>query len=84
MDTNLTGTLRSCQIFGRHMLERGYGRMANIVSLMGRFGWTEELVGAVVYLCSDAMSFVTGQTLVVDPGFLASGLNQSSREEIEA
>src|ERR1700733_5556169 len=33
MDTNVTGTLRACQIFGRHMLERGYGRIVNIASL---------------------------------------------------
>jgi NAD(P)-dependent dehydrogenase (short-subunit alcohol dehydrogenase family) len=42
---------------------------------MGRFGRTEELVGAAVYLCSDAASFVTGETLVIDGGFLASGVN---------
>jgi len=144
VDTNLTGTLRACQIFGKHMLERGYGRIVNIASLnsfvalnevaayaaskagvvsltrslavewskkgvtvnaiapgvfrtalntdlldntprgqellmrtpMGRFGRTEELVGAAIYLCSDAASFVTGETLVVDGGFLASGVNQ--------
>lgn len=144
VDTNLTGTLRACQVFGAHMLERGYGRIVNIASLnsfvalsevaayaasksglvsltrslavewskrgvivnaiapgvfrtalnanlldstprgqellmrtpMGRFGKTEELVGAAVYLASDAASFVTGQTLVVDGGFLASGVNQ--------
>jgi NAD(P)-dependent dehydrogenase (short-subunit alcohol dehydrogenase family) len=43
---------------------------------MARFGKTEELIGAVVYLASDAASFVTGQSLVVDGGFLASGVNQ--------
>jgi NAD(P)-dependent dehydrogenase (short-subunit alcohol dehydrogenase family) len=43
---------------------------------MGRFGKTEELVGSAVFLASDAASFVTGQTIVVDGGFLASGVNQ--------
>ena len=43
---------------------------------MGRFGKTEELVGAAIYLASDSASFVTGQILVVDGGFLASGVNQ--------
>src|SRR5258708_33221685 len=32
-ETNLTGTLRGCQIFGRHMLERGYGRIINLAWL---------------------------------------------------
>ena len=43
---------------------------------MGRFGTTEELVGAAVFLASDAASFVTGHLLAVDGGFLASGVNQ--------
>ncbi len=144
LDTNLTGTLRACQIFGRHMLAREYGRIINIASLstfvalyevaayaasksavasltkslavewssrgvcvnaiapgvfrtalneklldetergrefllrtpMKRFGKVEELAGAAVFLASDAASFVTGEILVVDGGFLASGVNQ--------
>jgi NAD(P)-dependent dehydrogenase (short-subunit alcohol dehydrogenase family) len=144
LDTNLTGTLRACQVFGKLMLERGYGRIVNIASLnsfvaltevaayaaskaavasltrslavewskkgvtvnaiapgvfvtelnhkllnstprgqellmrtpMGRFGKTEELIGAAVFLASDGASFITGQTLPVDGGFLASGVNQ--------
>jgi NAD(P)-dependent dehydrogenase (short-subunit alcohol dehydrogenase family) len=43
---------------------------------MGRFGRTEELVGAAILLASDAATFITGHTLVVDGGFLASGVNR--------
>lgn len=38
---------------------------------MGRFGEAQELVGAAIYLSSQAASFVTGTTLVVDGGFTA-------------
>ena len=43
---------------------------------MKRFGKVDELVGAAIYLASDAASFVTGHVLAVDGGFLASGVNQ--------
>jgi NAD(P)-dependent dehydrogenase (short-subunit alcohol dehydrogenase family) len=43
---------------------------------IARFGQLEELVGAAVFLASDAASFITGQAIVVDGGILASGVNQ--------
>lgn len=42
---------------------------------MRRFGNPEELVGAAVLLASDGASFITGQCVAVDGGFLASGVN---------
>jgi NAD(P)-dependent dehydrogenase (short-subunit alcohol dehydrogenase family) len=41
---------------------------------MGRVGNVDELVGAAVFLASDASAFVTGQTIPVDGGFLAKGI----------
>jgi NAD(P)-dependent dehydrogenase (short-subunit alcohol dehydrogenase family) len=43
---------------------------------MKRFGRHEELVGATIFLASDAATFITGHMLAVDGGFLASGVNQ--------
>lgn len=42
---------------------------------MQRFGKPEELIGAAVMLASDAASYITGQSIAVDGGFLASGVN---------
>ncbi len=64
--TDLNATLLDNTERGRELLTR---------TPMGRFGLPEELVGAAVFLASDAASFMTGQTLTVDGGFLASGVN---------
>jgi NAD(P)-dependent dehydrogenase (short-subunit alcohol dehydrogenase family) len=143
IDTNLTGAVRTYQVFAKPMIERGSGRLIGIASLssfvglhqvaaytasksgvagltralavewaphgvtvnaiapgvfktdlnagllegprgkeflmrtpMRRFGNLDELIGAAVYLASDASTFVTGQIIAVDGGFLASGVNQ--------
>ena len=52
------------------------GREFLLRTPMKRFGRLEELAGAAIFLASDAASFVTGEVLVVDGGFLASGVNQ--------
>jgi NAD(P)-dependent dehydrogenase (short-subunit alcohol dehydrogenase family) len=52
------------------------GRELKMRTPMGRFGQTEELTGAALLLASDAASFITGQCITVDGGFLASGVNQ--------
>ena len=41
---------------------------------MGRFGELEELVGAAIYLASPYASYVTGEIIRVDGGYLAAGL----------
>jgi NAD(P)-dependent dehydrogenase (short-subunit alcohol dehydrogenase family) len=60
----------------REILKGARGQEFKVRTPMGRFGKVEELAGAAVYLASDAASFVTGQLIAVDGGFLASGVNQ--------
>jgi len=51
------------------------GRELRLRTPMNRFGQAEELIGAAILLSSDAASFITGQCIAVDGGFLASGVN---------
>jgi NAD(P)-dependent dehydrogenase (short-subunit alcohol dehydrogenase family) len=64
--TELNESLLNGSERGREMLLR---------TPMRRFGHPRELVGAAVLLASDAASFITGQSIVVDGGYLASGVN---------
>jgi len=62
METELTKGMRESKVISENLLRR---------TPMGRFGRPEEVVGAALYLASDASSYVTGQTLFVDGGWLA-------------
>ncbi|MEH2178663.1 SDR family oxidoreductase [Nostoc sp.] len=56
------------------MLDRLTGDQSNdstaMVS-MGRLGQADEIAQSVIFLCSDAASYITGQTIVIDGGFTA-------------
>ena len=60
----------------RELLKSGRGQEFLLRTPMKRFGRVEELVGAAVFLASDASGFMTGQLIAVDGGLLASGVNQ--------
>lgn len=61
----------------RELLEQtGRGREVLMRTPMQRYGRLEELVGAAVFLASASASYMTGQIVTVDGGYLASGVNQ--------
>ncbi|MCG3191453.1 MAG: 2-dehydro-3-deoxy-D-gluconate 5-dehydrogenase [Thermoanaerobaculia bacterium] len=64
IDTNLTGTLRCCQVFGRHMLERGSGRIVNIASLASFVG----LLEVAAYDASKAAVAALTRSLAIEWG----------------
>jgi NAD(P)-dependent dehydrogenase (short-subunit alcohol dehydrogenase family) len=61
-ETDMTEGLRGHDRWRSHLLER---------IPIGRFGLTDEIVSAVLYLASPASSYVTGSNLVVDGGWVA-------------
>ncbi len=60
----------------RSLLDSSRGRELTMRTPMRRFGEPDELVSTAVYLSLDASSFITGQIIAVDGGFMASGVNQ--------
>lgn len=62
LDTNLTGTLRACQVFGRDMIERKQGRIINIASVSHGRGFFE----VAAYAASKAAVVSLTKTLAVE------------------
>src|SRR4029077_5455717 len=62
LDTNLTGTLRACQIFGSHMLGRSYGRIINVASLTSFVAFSE----VAAYAASKAAIVSLTRSLAVE------------------
>jgi NAD(P)-dependent dehydrogenase (short-subunit alcohol dehydrogenase family) len=49
-----------------------FDSMVSSSVLMGHRGQPEEIAATVVFLCSDAASYITGQPLAIDGGYTAS------------
>jgi len=60
----------------RKLLDSDRGQETLLRTPMARFGAVDEVAGAAVYFAAAESSFVTGQILAVDGGYLASGVNQ--------
>jgi NAD(P)-dependent dehydrogenase (short-subunit alcohol dehydrogenase family) len=68
-ETNLNGMVRACQIFGRHMLERRYGRIINVASI----GSFRGMMEVSAYSASKAAVVSLTQSLAVE--WSAHGVN---------
>jgi NAD(P)-dependent dehydrogenase (short-subunit alcohol dehydrogenase family) len=85
METNLTGTLRTCQIFGRKMIERKYGRIINIASVASGRGFFEVAAyaasksGVVSLTQTLAMEWAQHSVCVnaIAPGVFRTDLNKA-------
>jgi len=64
LETNLTGTLRACRVFGSAMLRRGYGRIINVASLTASVGFYE----VAAYAASKAGVAALTRSLAVEWG----------------
>jgi NAD(P)-dependent dehydrogenase (short-subunit alcohol dehydrogenase family) len=60
----------------RALLDSPRGQELLLRTPMNRFGVVDELAGTAVFLASDECSYMTGQIVTVDGGYLASGVNQ--------
>jgi NAD(P)-dependent dehydrogenase (short-subunit alcohol dehydrogenase family) len=69
LETNLTGTMRACQIFGKTMAKTGYGRIINIASLTAHRGFFQ----VAAYACSK--SAVASLTRVLAIELAQTGVN---------
>ena len=43
-------------------------------TILGRWGQPEDLIGVIIFLLSNASSYITGQDIYVDGGYLTKGL----------